>query len=221
MTDKTKAAELALSRINACIIKPPHDGYTYCDIDSDIATIRAALQSPPSSGDNNSDASAADRCVPLERVRYAIDFYRRHEHWMSIGEDGPRTMITALGGHAKDGSGWEEAEAVLDDLWAVEQLISSLSNTKAECLATIDRMNEDRRALQSRGNVPEGVVEIIAGLLWKIDYPNGGSMFKTYESTHFHDKELYRKEAAELISAYRKAGQMSKDALNLSPKEGV
>jgi len=31
-------------------------------------------------------------------------------------------------------------------------------------------------------------------LLWERDYPNGGSIYKTYESTPFHDKELYRAE---------------------------
>ncbi len=43
------------------------------------------------------------------------------------------------------------------------------------------------------------VVEIVASVLWRQDYPNGGSMFKTYESTHSHDKEIYRKEAREFL----------------------
>ena len=42
--------------------------------------------------------------------------------------------------------------------------------------------------------------EVIAAVLWQIDYPNGGSMYKTYESTQFHDKELYRKDARAHLS---------------------
>ena len=38
-------------------------------------------------------------------------------------------------------------------------------------------------------------VESIAKTLWQRDYPTGGSMYRTYESTPFHDKEIYRREA--------------------------
>lgn len=46
---------------------------------------------------------------------------------------------------------------------------------------------------------PESKVERIAAFLWQRDYPRGGSMYKTYESLPFHDKELYRKEALALL----------------------
>lgn len=39
------------------------------------------------------------------------------------------------------------------------------------------------------------LVEYIAEKLWRCDYPQGGSIYRTYESTPFHDKELYRKQA--------------------------
>ena len=44
-------------------------------------------------------------------------------------------------------------------------------------------------------------VDAIASSLWHRDYPDGGSIYKTYESTQFHDKELYRNEAKTLIAA--------------------
>lgn len=42
-------------------------------------------------------------------------------------------------------------------------------------------------------------VEVLAAALWRRDYPQGGSIYKTYESTNFHDKEIYRSEAREFI----------------------
>ena len=40
----------------------------------------------------------------------------------------------------------------------------------------------------------EDLLELAAEALWKRDYPNGGSIYKTYESLNFEDKELYRNE---------------------------
>jgi hypothetical protein len=44
-------------------------------------------------------------------------------------------------------------------------------------------------------------VEDIAKKLWQRDYPQGGSMHRTYESTSVHDKELYRKEIKFVLTA--------------------
>jgi hypothetical protein len=86
-------------------------------------------------------AEVGEPIVPLERIRNALRFYARREHWMGQTENSNRTLLIALGENHKDGHGWEEAEAVESDLWAVEQLINQLSSVKAECLATIDRLN--------------------------------------------------------------------------------
>jgi len=42
-------------------------------------------------------------------------------------------------------------------------------------------------------------VEKLATALWKRDYPNGGSIYPTYESTQEHDKELYRADATPFL----------------------
>ena len=44
-------------------------------------------------------------------------------------------------------------------------------------------------------NSYDALLELAAEALWKRDYPNGGSIYKTYESLNFEDKELYRNEA--------------------------
>lgn len=41
----------------------------------------------------------------------------------------------------------------------------------------------------------ETLLELAAEALWKRDYPQGGSIYKTYESLPSHDKELHRNEA--------------------------
>jgi len=46
-----------------------------------------------------------------------------------------------------------------------------------------------------------GSLDTAAELLWTRDYPDGGSMYKTYESTPHHDKELYRREVLSLTEA--------------------
>lgn len=49
-------------------------------------------------------------------------------------------------------------------------------------------------------------IDQIAEMLWKIDYPKGGSIVKTWEDNSFQDKELYRRDARELIAVARKDG---------------
>ena len=44
-------------------------------------------------------------------------------------------------------------------------------------------------------NCYEKLLELAAEALWKRDYPQGGSIYKTYDSLNFQDKEIYRKEA--------------------------
>ena len=50
----------------------------------------------------------------------------------------------------------------------------------------------------------EKVVEQLSADLWRRDYPRGGSAYKTYESTNYHDKELYRKEVRFLVNAIKR-----------------
>lgn len=56
------------------------------------------------------------------------------------------------------------------------------------------------RAWNLRVLVPVSV-EDIAEKLWKRDYPKGGSIYRTYESTNPQDKELYRKEVKFILNA--------------------
>jgi len=82
--------------------------------------------------------------VPLGRVKRALEFYARHEHWMGHTEDDDlRRVLSAMQGDGKQ-DGWHVAESVQNDLWAVEQLIEQLSQTKAEALLTINRMNQEK-----------------------------------------------------------------------------
>lgn len=57
----------------------------------------------------------------------------------------------------------------------------------------------------------EALQEICASMLWHVDYPLGGSVYKTYESTQFHDKQLYRKQVSELLSEYKAAQSGDKE----------
>lgn len=45
------------------------------------------------------------------------------------------------------------------------------------------------------------VIENSASFMWKKDYPNGGSVYKTYESIPEHDKQLYRADARRVLTA--------------------
>lgn len=56
-----------------------------------------------------------------------------------------------------------------------------------------------------RGIPKPDIREAIAKLLWTRDYPKGGSVYPTYESTSQHDKDLYMKEATEFITALGEA----------------
>lgn len=46
------------------------------------------------------------------------------------------------------------------------------------------------------------LIDIASEAAWRRDYPAGGSMYQTYESTPFHDKEVYRKEVAPIVAAF-------------------
>ncbi len=52
-----------------------------------------------------------------------------------------------------------------------------------------------------RWNIHERLLELAAEALWKRDYPQGGSIYKTYESLNFHDKEIHRNEALNEVGA--------------------
>jgi hypothetical protein len=43
-----------------------------------------------------------------EALRKIVEFYGRHEHWMSLGEDGPRTLLVAMG-DLPGADGWSMA----------------------------------------------------------------------------------------------------------------
>ncbi len=43
-------------------------------------------------------------------------------------------------------------------------------------------------------------IEIVAEMLWKIDYPNGGSIVKKWNDNNFRDKELYRSKAKSIMT---------------------
>lgn len=47
-------------------------------------------------------------------------------------------------------------------------------------------------------------LEKLAEALWIRDYPNGGSIVKSWNDNQFRDKELYRKEAAVILAAIEK-----------------
>lgn len=44
--------------------------------------------------------------------------------------------------------------------------------------------------------IPEGYalvpIDTVASLLWRIDYPHGGCLVKTWEDNSFKDKQIYR-----------------------------
>lgn len=43
-------------------------------------------------------------------------------------------------------------------------------------------------------------VELAAKILWIRDYPNGGSIYKTFEQTNEDDKRIYREEVESLLA---------------------
>lgn len=54
-------------------------------------------------------------------------------------------------------------------------------------------------------SMKETAINAIAESYWHRDYPTGGSIYRTYASTPFHDKELYIKEANNAIEKYKYA----------------
>lgn len=52
-------------------------------------------------------------------------------------------------------------------------------------------------------------VEVVAKAIYLKDYPNGGSIYKTWESLPYQDHELYKRDAQAAINAlaYRKEGE--------------
>ena len=42
-------------------------------------------------------------------------------------------------------------------------------------------------------------IDLAAKCLWARDYPNGGSVYKTFDDTPYHDKEIYRQEVIEIL----------------------
>ena len=59
---------------------------------------------------------------------------------------------------------------------------------------------------QPTGSDAVDLIEIAAAAAWKRDYPNGGGMYPTYESTNYADKEIYRKEVSSIVAALQQGG---------------
>jgi hypothetical protein len=67
-------------------------------------------------------------------------------------------------------------------------------------IATVNKGDIDTRManallITTAVNAHEELLELAAEALWRRDYPNGGSIYKTYDSLQFHDKQLYRNQA--------------------------
>jgi hypothetical protein len=53
----------------------------------------------------------------------------------------------------------------------------------------------------SMGAGQDGIVKLVAEALWTRDYPRGGSIYKTYLSTPWHDQSLYEDQARAMLEA--------------------
>jgi hypothetical protein len=88
---------------------------------------------------------------------------------------------------------------------AVKALRDKCTDTENQWHNGYDRGVTDALALIEQHAAPNAeVVEAVAAAFWRRDYPNGGFIYKRYENTPFHDKELYRKEALEALTANQK-----------------
>jgi hypothetical protein len=58
----------------------------------------------------------------------------------------------------------------------------------------------DAQFILTAVNSHYGLLELAAEAMWKRDYPNGGSIYKTYESLSLQDKELHREEALKTLA---------------------
>lgn len=54
----------------------------------------------------------------------------------------------------------------------------------------------------------EDLIEMACNAAWRRDYPNGGSLHKTYDGTPYYDKQLYRKEVEPIVDAFVGAGKV-------------
>lgn len=54
----------------------------------------------------------------------------------------------------------------------------------------------------------EELIEMACNAAWRRDYPNGGSLYKTYDGTPYYDKQLYRKEVTPIVDAFANAGKV-------------
>lgn len=58
----------------------------------------------------------------------------------------------------------------------------------------------DAEFILTAANSHYGLLELAAEAMWRRDYPNGGSVYKTYESLSLKDKELHRAEAMKALA---------------------
>ena len=61
---------------------------------------------------------------------------------------------------------------------------------------------------KSNEKLREELIEMACNAAWRRDYPNGGSLYKTYDGTPYYDKQLYRKEVAPIVDAFASAGKL-------------
>lgn len=85
----------------------------------------------------------------------------------------------------------EAVDALEKDIPNAEKTRTAVLLSKRHAKAIVDHY----RARYSE----QIVIDEIAKRFWIADYPNGGSLYKSYEETPYHDQEAYRKEARDIL----------------------
>lgn len=80
-----------------------------------------------------------------------------------------------------------------------EKIAAMVAEQEALAQSICDAMNSQESLRSDLAAMREALVDAAANLLWQRDYPQGGTLYRTYESIPFHDKELYR---AEVLAAF-------------------
>lgn len=112
-------------------------------LDAELRDAHTRLALMPNADDvlqicHERDAALAE----MARLREALRFYSRHEHWMDLTEYGDMCrLLVANGRHNMKGDGWEEAEAAL-----------STSAPSAEVVAAAMRLAEAQLAWTDKGH---------------------------------------------------------------------
>lgn len=76
-----------------------------------------------------------------------------------------------------------------------------------DCVVEAVKILESLPAEPAAGDVDEdAILDVMAKADWQADYPRGGSVYKTYESTQFNDQESYRAQHRRGVRALIDAG---------------